>query len=356
MKVLCVSVYPEAGPSVRHRIVAYREAFERAGVRLTIKPLLTAGLFRLRRRFGRFWSVYKVLMFAFCTLRFVFRLAAVPRYDAVIIHREAFPVGPPWFEQLLRRLTPRLYFDVDDAVWEPMPLKIDQRGRWHDPGRFDTIMKSCDAVVVGNDYLRTHADQFNPHVSVIPTPYRDLGGPGRNTASGEPPVIVWIGNVGNEEYLDMLREPLTRLASTHDFVLRVIGSSNVHSLSIDGVKMETHEWSEAAEATLLLSADIGVMPLLDRPYERGKCAFKLIQYFSAGLGVIASPVGMNQQVISSGVNGYLAASSEQWLEHCTSLVSNRDLRAQLARAGYQTFRQQFTPDINATKWLSVLNA
>lgn len=353
-RVLCLSVYPGEGPSVRHRILTYRAPLARHGVTLSLRALLTHGLYRRRRQFGRLATLYKLVAFAFCTLRLALRLLTVARYDAVIIHREAYPIGPPWFERAVQRLARRCFFDVDDAIWEPMPLKVDQRGRLQFPQRFDHIMRGSSAVVVGNEYLAEYARPLNQRVTVIPTPYRDLGGPDARPARNDTPVIVWIGNVGNEEYLDLLRAPLTRIAAEQDFVFRIIGSPAVRDFTIDGVSIDARVWSEEDEAALLLGADIGVMPLLDRSYERGKCAFKLVQYFSAGLAVMASPVGMNREVVVHGSNGFLAADEQAWYAGLSELLANKERREAFARAGYRTYRERFTPEVNAGSWLALL--
>ena len=190
---------------------------------------------------------------------------------------------------------------------------------------------------------------------IVPTSYVDLGGgagdPGRPIRK---PVIVWIGNVGNEEYLDLVRAPLQRLARSIAFVLRVIGSSAAMRFRIPGVDVENLEWSEDEEGEWLLGSSIGIMPLQDREYERGKCAFKLIQYFSAGLPVVASPVGMNSEVVVHGGNGFLAASDDEWHEYLLKLLESAELRRRMGGEGYATYRRRFTRDHNAALWVDIL--
>lgn len=351
--MLCLSVYPEEGPSVRHRICTYRGVWAEAGVRLEIKPFLTRSLFRHRRTFGLRATLFKAAHLAFCTLRLLGRLVLVPRYDVVIIHREAFPIGGAWFEEAIARLNPRTVYDIDDALWLPMPLKVDQRRFLWDPERVSRTMSSCAAVVAGNAFLRSYAGARNAVVTVIPTPYPDLGGRAATGADVKRPVIVWIGNVGNEEYLHLVREPLQRLARRHDFVLRVIGSAQAGRLRMEGVNIEAVEWREGREAEWLLGSAIGIMPLHDRDYERGKCSFKLVQYLSCGMPVVASPVGMNTEVVSDGVNGFLAATAEDWFRALDRLLSDPALRVAMGQRGYQQYRQRFTPAINAVRWHAV---
>lgn len=338
---------------MRHRICTYREAWAQAGARLEVKPFLTRELFRRRRTFGPWATIFKAVHMGFCTLRLLARLATVGRYDVVIIHREAFPLGGAWFEEAIAWLNPRTVFDIDDALWLPMPLSVDQRRFLYDPERVSRAMSSCAAVVAGNAFLRSYAGSRNAIVPVIPTPYRDLGGKAATGPEVSKPVIVWIGNVGNEEYLELVREPLERLAAKHDFVLRVIGSREAAGLTMTGVTIEALQWREDREAEWLLGSSIGIMPLRDRDYERGKCSFKLVQYFSAGMPVVASPVGMNVEVVVDGVNGFLAATPDDWYHALDRLLSDPALRVALGQRGYESYRKRFTPASNAARWLEV---
>lgn len=337
---------------MRHRICAYRAIWESAGATLTVKPFLTRELFRRRREFGAAATAFKAAHMIFCTLRLLARIASVARYDAVIIHREAFPLGGAWFEKAITRLNPRCVFDIDDALWLPMPLAVDQRSLFWDPERVSHTMSSCAAVVAGNAFLRSYAGPRNALVKVIPTPYRDLGG-GAAVDGTEPPVIVWIGNVGNEEYLELVREPLERLARERSFVLRIIGSRDASRIRMHGVRVEVLEWREDREREWLLGSSIGIMPLHDRDYERGKCSFKLVQYLSAGMPVVASPIGMNTEVVGEGENGFLAATSEEWYRALERLVADPGLRRRMGQAGYRAYRERFTPEANARHWLEL---
>ena len=354
LSVVCLSVYPAAGPSVRHRVLGYEQAWRGMGIKVTLQAFLTSGLYRNRRRFGWPWTLYKAWHFAFCSARLAWRLAFLWRFDVAIIHREAFPLGSAWAERLAARINPRIVFDFDDAIWLRMPLAVDQRRLFWDADRVGDAIAACRAVVAGNTMLAGYARGFNSRVTIIPTPYLDLGG-GANPAghSDRVPVVVWIGNVGNEEYLDLIRTPLQRLAREIDFVFRIVGSAEATGFSIPGVKVETLEWREDREGEWLLGSAIGVMPLNDREYERGKCAFKLVQYFSAGLPVVSSPVGMNTEVVTHGVNGYLASGEEEWYHSLKLLLQSAELRRGMGAIGYSTFRERFGREKCAAQWMNV---
>jgi glycosyltransferase involved in cell wall biosynthesis len=119
------------------------------------------------------------------------------------------------------------------------------------------------------------------------------------------------------------------------------------------VNVQVMEWREERERQWLLECDIGIMPLHDRDYERGKCSFKLVQYFSAGMPVVASPVGMNREVVTPGVNGFLASTPDEWYAALDRLLADATLRRQMGQRGYERYRERFTPQANAELWLDI---
>jgi glycosyltransferase involved in cell wall biosynthesis len=353
LRVACFSPYPASAASPRHRILAYREIWGRAGVELTFWPFMSDRFYEIRRRFSPLAKAEKSIWFGLATLLLFCRILRVRRFDAIIIHRELFPLGGATLDRIVAYLNPRLFFDLDDAIWFPPSQSVNQRSRWWDPRRTAQVMAACRHVVAGSAYIQKYAQQFNARVSVVPTSYDDLGGP-RQKPEAVQPVIVWIGNWGNAEYLELITSALTALAQEISFELRLIGGPDVFSLRIPGVSIDAHLWNQYSEAALLTSADIGLMPLYARDHEQGKCAFKLVQYYSAGLAVVASPVGVNRDLVKHGHNGYLADSHEEWLSSLRVLLANREIRLEFGRAGYASYLEAFTRDSCANQWLALL--
>jgi glycosyltransferase involved in cell wall biosynthesis len=146
------------------------------------------------------------------------------------------------------------------------------------------------------------------------------------------PRIVWIGSPSTVRYLQLLSEPLQALAKRHAFVLRVIGGGTV---GIPGVQVESLPWSEDTEVKNISECAIGVMPLLDTSWERGKCGYKLIQYMACGLPVVASSVGVNMEIVRQGGNGFLADTPEEWCVALEKLLKEEGLRQSMGKAGRQ---------------------
>jgi len=354
LSVLCVSVYPAEAPSVYHRITAYQADLFARGIRLEVEGLITPRLFRNRRRRGLWASLFKAAMFAYCCLvRLPALLIKVRRYDAIIIQREFFPLGKPWVERLICRLNPNVVYDLDDAIWFVPSNSVNQRKRFWYPNRVSELIAMSRRIVVGNRFLADYAHQFHRDVHILPTGYDDLGGWRHH--SNEAPIIVWIGNLGNACYLQELIPVFRKLVERYPFKLRLIGGDDIFDLPMQGIPVEYLHWRREAEAEWLSTSDIGIMPLWDMPYEKGKCAFKLIQYFSAGLPVIASPVGINRELIQAE-NGYLAQSEADWESALSQLVGSSELRTTMGKNNYRLYKARYAREVIGQAWYGHLIA
>ena len=263
------------------------------------------------------------------------------RFDVLWIEKEALPWLPLWLEKFLLRGTPYV-LDYDDAVFHKydqhrIPFVRHLFGR-----RLDGLMSNASLVIGGNSYLAQRArDAGSPWVKVLPTVI-DLNRypfpmPGQEDASNDVPTVVWIGSPSTVRYLKILQSPLQALALRLPFVLRVIGGE----IDLPGVKVQCVAWSEATEVENISVGHVGVMPLLDSPWERGKCGYKLIQYMACGLPVVASPVGVNAEIVEPGVNGYLASNEEEWLSALEGLLTQAHLRQSLGEAGRAKVEAQY---------------
>lgn len=353
LRVVCFSPYPAEGPSVRHRIAGYAALWQAAGVELTLWSFMPSRFYAVRRKFGRLATLEKLFWFALSTARLWVRALQAGRFDVVIIHREAFPLGGLFFEKLIGARNAKVIYDFDDAIWQQPSNAVNQRARFWQPDRIAGILGLCRHAVAGNGFLQDYAKQSCPQTSVIPTTYPDarLEAPHDNAI----PVIVWIGNLGNAFYVQDLLTVLEELATELRFKLRLIGGVDLEEIRSDKFEIERIQWSKDQEDRLLSQSDIGIMPLYDKPYEQGKCAFKLIQYYSVGLPVVASPVGMNKDVVRHGDNGFLASSPAEWREALRTLLTQREKRLSMGAAGKQMYLLRFTREAGARAWLQVFD-
>ena len=172
----------------------------------------------------------------------------------------------------------------------------------------------------------------------------------RQPAPG-PPVIGWTGSHSTLQHLDSLKVALQKLARREDFVLRVIGPGRYN---LPGVRTESVTWRSSSEVADLRALDIGIMPLPDNPWTRGKCACKALQYMGLGIPTVCSPVGINSEIIEDGVNGLLADSTDEWIEKLTQLLRSADLRSHIGLAGRATVEAKFSARVQAPRVFEVL--
>jgi glycosyltransferase involved in cell wall biosynthesis len=209
--------------------------------------------------------------------------------------------------------------------------------------------------MAGNPYLADYARQFNPqNVTVIPTTIdTDKYHFPENKPENEVPVIGWSGSHSTVQHLDTLRETLQDLAKVAKFRLRVIGTPNY---KIEGVDVEAMAWRSETETSDLEPIDIGVMPLPDDQWSKGKCGLKALQYMALGVPTMCSPVGVNSDIIQDGENGFLASAKDEWIEKLKRLLASAELRRKLGAAGRRTVEEKYSAKVQAPRVFQILTS
>lgn len=332
LKVLALTKYDRLGASSRLRFLQFVAGLEQSGSQITVQPLIPDVMLKTRYLQGTYGVGALVHAYAGRCQAMMSR----HDFDLVWVEKEALPWVPLWLERALLKGVPYV-LDYDDAVFHNYDQNSRSWVRWLYGERLDRLMEGAALVVVGNNYLAAYAREAGAsRVEVIPTSIDLDHYPVRPVAPPLPrlkeilPRIVWVGSPSTARYLELLREPLQTLAVRHSFVLRLIGCDVV---DIPGVKVETMPWTEATEFDNISACEIGVMPLLDSPWEQGKCGYKLIQYMACGLPVVASNVGVNSEIVQPGKNGFLAGTSAEWVSALGELLERHGLRHALGRAG-----------------------
>jgi glycosyltransferase involved in cell wall biosynthesis len=246
-----------------------------------------------------------------------------------------FPYLPWTFERLLwPRRTP-LLLEFDDAIW----LTFAHRAK------LQAACARADMVLVGNDELAAFARGSARRVTVVPTTIDMARYPAAPPppADGRPLRLGWIGLRYNLEYLALLAPALRRLAAAGVPVeLRVISSGPPEGPEWHGVPVVHRPWSEAGEVAEIQACDVGLMPLPDDAWARGKCGLKLLQFMAAGRPVVASPVGVNARIVQDGENGLLAADEARWESALLLLAGDPGLRRRLGAAGRDTVEREYS--------------
>jgi glycosyltransferase involved in cell wall biosynthesis/uncharacterized SAM-binding protein YcdF (DUF218 family) len=340
VRVLFLTPYPTEGASNRYRVEQYVPYLEREGIEGRVRPFMTQRFYRLWGTPGRKWL--KLVHFLYCTIRRLFDLVRSWHYDLVFVHREAYPMGPPIIEYLLHWMGRPLVYDFDDAIFLKSPFAASSfLERFKGPKKVGQVCKISRHVIVGNDYLASYAKQFNPNVTVVPTPidatqYRPI----EKRREGHTVVIGWIGSRTTQVFLKELA-PVFRILSEKypEVVFNIIGGEMALS---DVPTVRNYAWSLQSEIDDIQGFDIGVMPLPDNEWTRGKCGFKLIQYMGVGVPAVCSPTGVNTDIIRDGENGFIAKDQEEWVQKLSALVEDPALRKEMGDRGRQVVQQRFS--------------
>ena len=256
----------------------------------------------------------------------------------------------------LKKNANKIIYDLDDAVMFNDSEKAKSSG--FDSSvrmrRFVKTVKASDRVIAGNDYLSSIALKYNKNVIVIPTSldtdkYLPVEG---EEPDGSPVTLGWIGSKNTIFYLKEMEAVFSKvLEDNHSVRLKIVSDKFV---DCGPIPIITKEWGEADEVSDIRSFDIGIMPLTDDPWSRGKCGFKLLQYMACGVPSVASPVGVNSKIIEHGVNGFLASTVDEWVECISRLVGSRELRQSIGERARQSVEGKYSAKINSLALLNVI--
>src|SRR5256714_3200582 len=344
--VLALTRYARLGASSRIRFLQFLPMLEQQGFTFDVEPLLDNAYVR---------SLYGGPPFGAASILSAYarRLRALRRrmrYDLVWLEKEALPWLPTWME--IARLEGVPYVvDYDDAWFHRY------ENHWLSPllgHKIDAVMRVAHTVVAGNDYLARRARQAGArHVEIVPTAidlerYRDLPfvPPSGLTRVG------WIGIPLNAHYLNIVGAALCAVSTDSTIKLHVVGAPVPRELG--SLPAESFPWSEEEEIARIAAFDVGIMPLRDTAWERGKCAYKLLQGMAAGKPVIASPVGANLQVVRHGVNGFLANTTEEWVDALRTLAADPDLRQRMGTEARRTVEDQYSTALIVPRLAAIL--
>lgn len=345
MRVLGLALYGDLAASTRYRLGQYVPHLAARGIELSVHSLLDNNY--LKQTFaGKRKPLLSMLKGGAARMR---TLLAQKQYDAVMLHCELFPLLPGPLEALSLRV-PYLY-DFDDAFYLRYTA-TSGLGRFRSllGTKFDHVMKHAAAVTAGNNTLASYAKAFNQNTQLLPTVVDTSRYLPKLRSKGREFVIGWIGSPSTAPYLEMVHAPLSRLGQEGPVRLVVIGG---YCADIPNVSVEHREWAEGEEVGAINEFDVGIMPLPDDAWARGKCAFKLIQYLACGVPAVASPVGANSDVVGADA-GMLASGSDEWYVALRRLRDDPECAAEMGRVGRKRVEACYSLDVTAPILANVL--
>ena len=328
VKLLALTKYDSMAASTRQRFMQYETALEQGGISVDYAPLFgNAHIERLTA--GRRASPIAVL------LAYAKRLSVLLRarqYDALWVHCELFPFWPGYMERLAVLWGKPIVYDFDDAIFHMYDASSSRVVRRLLGRKLVPLLRHASACCCGNEYLRDYAVRYCPNSIILPTVVdTELYRP-RATASDGPLVIGWIGSPSTWAFVRPLLPVLRELVEEFGVVVRAVGAGDAAERDrFPGLELVA--WSEASEIAAVQAMDIGIMPVTDGPFQRGKCGYKLIQYMACRLPVVGSPIGVNATIVDQGVSGYLASGDDEWRQALVELIEDGELRVSMGEAG-----------------------
>lgn len=324
MKVAFLIQSPDA-PSSRYRVLQYLPYFKDQGVDVSV------------HFYQKTW---------WDKLKFYHSLS---QYDLIYILRKLFLPNEFWY---IRQKAKKIVYDFDDALMyrssgSKSPYSLSRRIR------FAYMMKKVDYIIAGNQFLKSEVFPYNQNVVIIPTSV-DLSrfSLKENYHTKGPITIGWLGSSSTLKYLEPLVPIFEKIyKKCLNIQLKIVCDTFLHDLHIPVVKKQWYAEEEEAD---LKSFDIGVMPLIDDLWSKGKCGLKILQYFSVGVPVVCTPVGINRDIVEDGVNGFWAQNKDQWENRLLKLIEEEELRREMGLQGRKTVEQGYSLKVNAPRLFSVL--
>lgn len=338
--LLIIAPYPiNEAPSQRFRFEHFLKFIEDEELTYDFRPFLSTKTWKILYQSG--FSVQKSFGIISAYFSRLWLLFSIRKYDFVLIHREATPLGPPLIEFVIARFwKKRIIYDFDDAIWLNDPNGESPVFKWLKwRSKIKRICSWSWKVTTGNDYLAAYAREYCRQVEILPTVVDTTAHrPSPANASNEL-TIGWTGSHSTLHYLKPLLSVLKELESDYEFTFLVIANKDPQ-LPLQQYRFIP--WSKTSEVTDLQQIDIGVMPLEDNEWSQGKCGFKLIQYLSLGIPAVASPVGVNAEIVLHEQTGLLAKTQEEWKQALVQLIESPQLRKSYGIAGRKLIGNRFS--------------
>lgn len=326
MRGLVFAKYGDRAASTRQRFVQFAPYLAMQQITLDIAPLFdnayleTLFLEGKRNKFQTF----------LCYLKRLQQLRVAKDYDFVVVQYELFPYLPGFMEALIGLTHKPVFYDIDDAIYHQYDVHKNRLVRYLLGGKLKPLLRRVRIAFCGNRYLADYVERFAKRVETIPTTLDMTHYQPTATNQHTKLTLGWIGSPSTWAYFRHLHPFFADMVKKLGMEFLVVGAEHAAD---HHYPFTYRAWEESREVEDIQAMDIGIMPLPDEPWARGKCGYKLIQYMACGVPVIASPVGVNNEIVTHGVNGFLASTEAEWRLAIETLAHNPDLRQRMGAAG-----------------------
>jgi glycosyltransferase involved in cell wall biosynthesis len=348
-KILVLTKYGSLAGSSRYRFYQYLPYLQSQGFDITLAPLFdnqyVANVNVGKRKISNVLPLYFQRLWQSLTYQ---------QYDLLWIEKELLPYLPAWIEKIVVQNIPYVV-DYDDAQFHGYDQSKVPLVKLILSDKINKVMANAKLVIAGNEYIATTATKAGAdRVAIIPTVIdlnrysaKDL------TIKNESFNIGWIGSPSTSIYLESVQPVFKQLAQKYNCKFTLIGSGQ---LELQDISLEIKDWSESSEVADIKKLDVGIMPLKNTLWDRGKCGIKLIQYMACSLPVVGSPVGVNQEIIEHGVNGFCATSPNEWTEYLSILAEDAQLRSVMGAKGRLSVESNYCLQVTAPKLAQLLRS
>ncbi len=341
-KVLIICHHrPGRSPGQRFRFEQYLDHLRENGYDCKMSYLLNEKEDKVFYSKGKLLK--KLLIYSKTLLKRTGDWFGMNKYDIIFIFRDALMTGSTFFEKRFARSRAKIIFDFDDAIWIQGVSDANKKLSFlKNAGKTGTIIRLSDLVFAGNQYLADYASRFNQHIVIVPTTIdTSLYVPLKKNEDQGPVCIGWSGSFSTIQHFALAIPALKRIKEKYGSAVKfkIIGDATYYCRELE---TQGEAWVAATELEDLSQIDIGVMPLPDDEWAKGKCGLKGLQYMALGIPTLMSPVGVNTEIIQQGINGYLPVTEDDWVIYISRLIDDKEARKRMGDSGRQTVIDKYS--------------
>jgi len=343
----------DRSPSQRFRFEQYLEFLKQNGYDYDFSFLISTEDDKVFYSPGNTFK--KGTIFLKCFLKRLKDVLNANSYDIIFIQREAFMTGTVFFEKQFAKSKAKVIFDFDDSIWMQNVSDANKKFRFlKDASKTSKIIECSDLIFAGNQYLSDYAKPFNSNIRIVPTTIDTREYQRMSLPKEEKVCIGWSGSITTIQHFKFAVPALLKIKKKYGdrIKIKVIGDANYKNEELDVISMN---WNKQDELKELSSFDIGLMPLPDDEWAKGKCGLKGLQYMALEIPTIMSPVGVNSEIIQSGVNGFLAATDDEYVSAISTLIDDEITRKKVGAEGRRTVVEKYSVQAWEKKYLQYYN-